>query len=41
MLYMFIGGDAELSTGTPLISLYDLCSDIVNSSDAIAQTCGM
>jgi len=41
MLHMFIGGYAELSTGTPLISLYDLCTGIVNISGTIALTCGL
>jgi hypothetical protein len=41
MLHMFTGGYAELSAGTPLISLYDLCSDTVNISDTVALTCGL
>lgn len=43
MLHMFIGGFAELSAGTPLISLSlsDLCTDIVNILDTIAPTCGL
>ena len=41
MHHTFIGGDAVLSAGTPLISPYDLCSDTVNSSDIIVLTCGL
>jgi len=38
---MFIGGDAELSADTPVISPCDLCSDTANSSDIITLTCGL